>query len=157
MHRQPHPDPETLDRLRAGLLDEHPAEKAAIEAHLASCGNCRSQLSAWNQIVTAAMPSRGDRMHIRSRLQLAREHALASRPVRRHTVGLVPYATAAMLLIAVSLGLWNYQFGTTYGTRESTTVAQSVPDIYEDLDFYLWLANQEETATEDSDGKPDST
>jgi anti-sigma factor RsiW len=154
MHRQAHPDPETLDRLRAGLLDDRPAEKADIEAHLATCEDCRSQQSTWTQIARAAVPDQTDHADIQLQLRQARNKALSSRAVRRHDIGLVPYATAALLLIAVSFGLWNYQSG---DTQEPATVAQSVPDIYEDLDFYLWLANQKETATEDRNGNPDST
>jgi len=157
MHRQPHPDPETLDRLRAGLLDDRPAEKAAIETHLATCEDCRNQQSVWPQIATASMAGQPDHAGIRLQLQQARNQALSSQAVHRHDSALVPFATAALLLIAVSFGLWNYQSGTTDDMQEPATVAQAVPDIYEDLDFYLWLANQKETGTEDNDGNPNST
>ena len=157
MHRQPHPDPETLDRLRAGLLDDRPAEKAAIETHLSTCEDCRNQQSVWSQIASASMTGQPDLAGVRLQLRQASNQALSSQTVRRHVFGLAPYATAALLLIAVSFGLWNYQSGTTGDTQEPATVAQAVPDIYEDLDFYLWLANQNETGTEDNDGNPNST
>ena len=36
-----HPDTETLDQLRAGLLDDDPARKSELEAHLKRCEQCR--------------------------------------------------------------------------------------------------------------------
>jgi len=160
MHGQSHPDPETLDRLRAGLLDEQPAEKAALESHLGACESCRAQLSAWTRIAAAAMQDQPDPGRLQRDLQHARSRALAagrSQAAGRHRFGFVPYATAALLLIAVSFGVWNYQHDSAGGLQETPAVAQSVPDIYEDLDFYLWLANQDEVGAEDSNGNPNST
>jgi len=77
-------------------------------------------------------------------MQAARRQALASGRTRRHS--LLPYAAAATLVLAVTIGLWT----TRPGIDTTNMVAETehtVPDIYEDLDFYLWLANQNESET----------
>ena len=51
MHNHQHPDTELLDRLRAGLLDDLPREKAAIEEHLATCESCRNHAGIWKQLL----------------------------------------------------------------------------------------------------------
>jgi len=32
-----------------------------------------------------------------------------------------------------------------------------IPDIYEDLEFYLWLANQKDNGNGDEEGNPNNT
>ncbi len=147
MHNQRHPDTEQLDRLRAGLLDDRPEEKAAIEQHLAGCDHCRIHTGIWQQLDPNALGPQVDTGRIGSALQTARRQALAgggSANERRRS--LLPYAAAATLVLAVTVGLWTTRPGidTTNMVAETLTV----PDIYEDLDFYLWLANQNERETD---------
>ena len=148
MHNQQHPDSETLDRLRAGLLDDSPEEKAAVEAHLASCERCRSYSDTWQQLGPDALGPRMDELALGKALQNARRQALTqgSGSHARHR-RLLPYAAAASLVLAVTVGLWTIQPG--IDTNEKVVdSSQTVPDIYEDLDFYLWLANQHENETD---------
>ena len=151
MHKQQHPDTELLDQLRAGLLDDQPEQKAAIELHLAGCNSCRAHTDVWKQLEPGALGPRVDAGGIGISLQSARRQALTDAPRDRQR-SLVPLATAALLVLAVSAGLW-----TTQSDIDTTTMtaanSQAVPDIYEDLDFYLWLANQNET----DDANPNST
>ena len=148
MHNQQHPDSETLDRLRAGLLDDSPEEKATVEAHLASCERCRSYSDIWQQLGPDALGPRLDETALGTALQNARHQALTqgSRSHARHR-RLLPYAAAASLVLAVTVGLWTIQPGIDTNERIADS-SQTIPDIYEDLDFYLWLANQHENETD---------
>lgn len=151
-----HPDTELIDRLRAGLLDELPEEKQALEDHIASCPECQAQLDHWEQLTPSALGPELDNNKLQRDLENARRHALtANRP---HPIAaLVPYATAALLLIAISAGVWNLYPEPDF-TQQTAQGTQVVPDIYEDVDFYLWLANQEESpANADSPGNADNT
>lgn len=156
MPSQQHPDLELLDRLRAGLLDEQPAEKAALEQHIAGCASCRRQLDGWQQLQPSGLGPQLDAARLASDLQAARRQALesgsrGSRPV------FLPYAAAAVLLLAISAGLWSLRPGTDTTPHMAARDSLQVPDIYEDLDFYLWLANQEDNGDGDEHGNPNNT
>ena len=142
MHNQQHPDTELLDQLRAGLLDDQPEQKAAIEQHLAGCDTCRASADIWKQLGPAALGPELDTTGVDISLQAARQQALAG--ASRGRQWLIPLATAALLVLAVTVGLWTTQPGVDT-TNMTADAGQAVPDIYEDLDFYLWLANQSET------------
>ncbi|MGB5260321.1 MAG: hypothetical protein WBO34_07335 [Gammaproteobacteria bacterium] len=148
MHNQQHPDTELLDRLRAGLLDDRPEEKAVVEQHLTSCEQCRTHTGIWQQLDPNALGPRMDGAGIGTALEAARRQALArsgNSHARRRS--LLPYAAAATLVLAVTVGLWTSRPGIDTTDMVADT-GQTVPDIYEDLDFYLWLANQHESATD---------
>lgn len=156
MHNQQHPDPEQLDRLRAGLLDDQADVKHALQGHIEQCPSCRSHFSSWQQLGPAALgPQLGAESLGRS-LQQARRQALSgtqARPMRRFS----PYATAALLLIAVSIGFWVAQ-PEQQDTRLATAeTGQEVPDLYEDIDFYLWLAGQNGDSINHEDSNPNNT
>ena len=55
MHSQQHPDPEQLDRLRAGLLDDQADEKRSLENHIEHCPSCQSHYNSWQQLGPAAL------------------------------------------------------------------------------------------------------
>jgi anti-sigma factor RsiW len=142
MHNQQHPDTELLDRLRAGLLDDQADERATLESHLASCAACQARFNSWQQLAPQALGPRLEAHKIGDELQRARHRALnvESRPAPAYAA----YATAALLLIAVSVGLWSLQPGPVTPPQLTAQNTNPAPDLYEDLDFYLWLANQEE-------------
>jgi anti-sigma factor RsiW len=152
MHNQTHPDTEQLDQYRAGLLDEAVDEKSALEKHLAGCRQCRDQLGSWRQLGPAAPGSRHDTGDLSDALKERRRLAMQAGSKRRYPV-FPSLATAAALLVAVSIGLWNLTPNETETDYVATLNTDSVPDIYEDLDFYLWLANQKES--NDNDIEPD--
>jgi predicted anti-sigma-YlaC factor YlaD len=156
MHNQAHPDPEQLDRLRAGLLDEHPDEKAALKQHLDACSTCRAQNAGWAHLGTAQLDAHLPTDALRRDLQQARRVALAG---RRHSRArsFAPYATAAALLVAVTIGLWTMQPGDQSRPLQTAQSIEAIPDTYEDLDFYLWLANQKDSGPDEDHGNPNST
>ena len=157
MHNQHHPEPELLDRLRAGLLDGQPADKAALDEHVAGCASCRRQLDSWQQLGPAGLGPTLDSARLASDLQAARHRALDSgRAGHRHRV-LLPYATAAVLLLAVSAGLWSLWPDSDLTTRMAARSSEQVPDVYEDLDFYLWLATQGDNGNGNEHSNPNNT
>ncbi len=157
MHNQAHPDPEQLDRLRAGLLDEHPDEKAAMEQHLNECSTCRAQDEGWAQLGTPQLDTHLSRDALQRDLLQARRVALASHRHSSRARTFTPYATAAALLVAVTIGLWTIQPGDESRPLLTAQSIEAIPDTYEDLDFYLWLANQADTGSDDNHGNPNNT
>ena len=156
MHRQQHPDPEQLDQLRAGLLDDQADVKASLESHVEQCPSCQSLLNNWQQLGPGALgPQLGPQSLDRS-LQQARQQALET-PDARLSRTFMPYATAALFLIAVSIGFW--VTGPEY--RETTLATadrgRDVPGLYEDIDFYLWLAEQNGNSIDSEKTDPNSS
>ena len=156
MHEQAHPDTELLDRLRAGLLDDSIELKDRLEHHLVACPQCRSRLHAWEHLgrdTMGAWPVADKKLSVG--LKQARRQALTTEQPRRMTRYQV-LATAAVLLIAVSAGLWTlrHEFVDTMPMMARTS--EEVPDLYEDLDFYLWMANQGNDKTQEQGGNGNS-
>ncbi|HHO68284.1 MAG TPA: hypothetical protein ENK12_04550 [Gammaproteobacteria bacterium] len=133
-----HPDTELLDRLRAGLLDDQPQAKQRLEDHLRECRRC-ARLADW-QPLAARVTGPGDAARLDAALRRARQQALGRR--RRPTRRLLPLALAASLVAAIAVGLYTPQPETDTGpTRVAHSEEAGTPDLYEDLDFYLWLAD----------------
>ena len=157
MHNQQHPDTELLDRLRAGLLDEQPEAKMALEQHVAGCAACQQQLDGWQQLGPAGLGPELDSTLLASDLQVARRKALDSSRAKHRRRAFVPYAAAAVLLLAVSAGLWSLRPDTDTTAQLAASGSEQVPDVYEDLDFYLWLATQNDNGNGNEHGNPNST
>jgi len=77
--------------------------------------------------------------------------------VRARHHGLVPYASAALLLLAVFVGVWMIQTDTDNTQQLAVQDTEDVPDIYEDLDCYLWLANQKDSGNGNESVNPNNT
>jgi anti-sigma factor RsiW len=145
MHNETHPDTELLDRLRAGLLDDDVETKSRVEHHLADCPHCRERLHAWKHLgrdVVGAWPVTDNRLS--ARLRLARQQAMRAGRQRRSILRHPLLATAALLLIAVSAGFWTMRHEFVDTVPMMAQSGDEIPDLYEDLDFYLWMANQGE-------------
>jgi len=153
MRKQTHPDTEQLDRLRAGLLDAEPERKNALESHVAACADCQSRLGNWHQLGALTLEIQPG---LKPDLMHARRQALAAAP-KHHLRRFAPLATAAALLIALSAGLWTLQYGTPTVQHMTARTSVDVPDIYEDIDFYLWLATQKEQGATDEHNNANST
>jgi hypothetical protein len=155
MHSQRHPEPDQLDRLRAGLLDDQPEIKAVLEAHVATCATCRERCN-WQLLQPGAMVPDLDTGALQQSLRNARRQALQAGSQRsRHAF--IPYATAALLLVAVSIGIWTLQLDNGGQQQMAMQDSRMIPDIYEDLEFYLWLANQKDNGNGDEEGHPNNT
>jgi anti-sigma factor RsiW len=143
MHSETHPDTELLDRMRAGLLDDDIEARVRLEHHLAACPHCREKLNAWDHLgrnALGAWPVTDDRLS--ARLRLARQRAMTAGRQRHIIVRHPLLATTALLLVAVSAGLWTLRHEFVDTVPMTAQRAEEVPDLYEDLDFYLWMANQ---------------
>ncbi len=134
-----HPDTELLDRLRAGLLDDDPVQKTELEAHLEDCQRCR-QRYGWDdhlQVGGLAIADTGQR------LDQARRQALQSTP-RGLVHRIVPFAVAAAIALVAVLLVEPALEPEPEQARLASTDAREVPELYEELDFYLWLADHKE-------------
>jgi hypothetical protein len=152
MHEQAHPDTELLDRLRAGLLDDSIEMKDRLERHLAACPQCRGRLHAWEHLGRDAMgawPVTDKKLSVG--LKLARRQAMTAGRDRR-MIRYPVLATAAVLLIAVSAGLWTLRHEFVDTAPMMARTSEEIPDLYEDLDFYLWMANQGNDKTKEQGG-----
>jgi uncharacterized protein YbaR (Trm112 family) len=156
MDEKAHPDTELLDRLRAGLLDDSIEMKARLERHLVACPLCRGRLHAWEHLgrdVLGAWPVADGKLS--SGLKLARQQAMATLRHRR-IIRYPVFATAAMLLIAVSAGLWTLRHEFVETVQMTARTSEEIPDLYEDLDFYLWMANQGDNKIQEQGGNGNS-
>jgi len=157
MHNQQHPNPELLDRLRAGLLDQQPDARAALEQHIGGCEACRQQHDGWQQLGPAGLGPELDSTVLANDLQAARRRAINSGRAGHRRQVFVPYAAAAVLLLAVSAGLWSLKPDTDTTTHMAARSSEQVPDVYEDLDFYLWLATQKDNGNGNEHNNPNNT
>jgi predicted anti-sigma-YlaC factor YlaD len=155
MLNQSHPELEQLDLLRAGLLDDTPDEKAALERHLAGCPECRAHSGYWQNLAAIMNPPLQD-ASLKADLYRARQTALAAPSHASHR-SIAPYAVAAALLLAVTLTMIGLPTGKVSTPPVTTQTAQTIPDTYEDLDFYLWLANQDENHPDKGHTNPNNT
>lgn len=155
MRSQQHPEPDQLDRLRAGLLDDQPAAKAALQAHVAGCAICQQRCN-WQLLQPGEQGPDLDTGALQQSLRNARRQALQTGSQHRHH-GFVPWASAALLLLAVSIGIWTLQPETHSQQQMAAQDTRIIPDVYEDLEFYLWLADQGDNGNADDDANPDNT
>lgn len=154
MNAMQHPAVNDLDRLRAGLLDDSPTEKSALTAHLETCASCRARAAGLRELVAAA--SQRQDPWIEQALRARRAQALQGRSSsaprglgKQYVWG--PAVAAALVLAVVGL---NYQalFAPPVGISSAPQVvagaetANNAPDVYDDLDFYIWLSSQDEAA-----------
>jgi len=142
-----HPDIERFDELRAGLLDDRPQLQAELRAHLATCELCRRRAD-WAPVTgqLAAVEASTS-----ARLSKARTHALDAGRARRHHLHLArgPLAVAASVAFVAVLAVHNMPWN--HSAQPPTRTAQAMadgPDLYENIDFYLWLADQQKGSGE---------
>ena len=131
-----HPDSEFLDQLRAGLLDENPSQKAALEAHIQQCVTCRQRYD-WP---TALRADDTQIQRLERRLDQARQQALLA-PKKTDLRRFAPLAAAAAIALVAVLVVQPLRSPDTDDTQLAGTTPGAVPEVYEDLDFYLWLAD----------------
>lgn len=129
-----HPDRELFDQLHAGLLDDRPALKTQLQTHLQACHQCQ-QASNWKMIADHTLfPD-----PLETRLEAVARAALnpAPRPIRRW----VPIAAAASIIALLSAALLFNQPELNTPTDADLQAQTEPANIYEDLDFYLWMAD----------------
>ena len=134
-----HPDTELLDQLRAGLLDDDPAQKTELEAHLETCQQCRQRYDWGGRLHTGglAIPEAGQRLDQARRQAL---QATGSGLVQRFA----PFAVAAAIALVAVLLVKPALQPDSNEARLASSESREVPELYEELDFYLWLADHKE-------------
>ncbi len=157
MNAMQHPTVNDLDRLRAGLLDDSPAEKTALTAHLESCASCRSRAVRLREIVTEASelpyePWIEQALRARRVLALSGRSSSAPRGLGKQYVW-GPAVAAALVLVVAGLNLQTLLAPPAGSSSAPQAVAQAepannAPDVYDDLDFYIWLSSQDEAANQ---------
>jgi anti-sigma factor RsiW len=145
-YRDTHPDTDALDRLRAGLLDDAPAQRQALLDHLGGCDGCRTRYGLADR-VRAALDGQLESPAVAGALRARRSAALGgagSRP-RSPTPRLALAGAALSLLVGVGIFL-ALEAERPTDTLPPLASQEAVPDLYDDLDFYLWLAREREKA-----------
>jgi len=130
-----HPDTELLDRLRTGLFDDQPQLRARLEQHLQQCPKCRRAHNwAGDLLDSGTLPD--------AQLDALRRQTLAHPAAQHWQHRLLPLAAAAALALA-AVGLIGYLPSPDSPPAPQVAVSEqgNVPELYEDLDFYLWLAD----------------
>ncbi len=137
-----HPDSAELDLLHAGLLDEMAEQKASLLHHLATCERCCLRAGRWKQIAhgdTAEDTSLS--RQLRERRHLAIEGRASKRSHRQVKTRFVVSAVAAAVFLSLGtflgLGIWH-----PHQPTPSIARADNVPDLYSDIDFYLWVSHE---------------
>lgn len=126
-----HPHAEQLDQARAGVLDAD--TEAAVRAHLAQCPECRRQFAmsdAIKQNLSATDTALARELRLRRRSAIADAQTDTSRFPRRWSLA----ASVSALALGMTLYL-GWHFAGSHNPAE--------PDLYTDVDFYLWLSQQD--------------
>jgi len=133
-----HPDTERLDQLRAGLLDDKPAQKAELEAHIQHCKTCRQRYD-WPTVLTGVPQASA----LNTQLDRARQRALTV-PKKTLLRRFVPVAAAAAMALVTVILVNPLQQPDSADTQLARTTEADSPEVFEDLDFYLWLADHKD-------------
>ncbi len=151
-----HPDSAQLDQLRAGLLDDSSTTKSKLLEHLRDCASCRLQAATIDTLVATQRHQPDPRLaqQLRTRRMAALAGDAAQRPHQPATRWLAP-AFALAAVVAVVIGVGGYlELNPVPGQAPqelAQTVNDDVPDVYADIDFYLWLSNHPTTENSDAD------
>ncbi len=140
-----HPQNLQIDRLRAGLLDDAPQEKAQILRHVSGCVTCRSRMMRWN-VAGAARLQRNSRLagELRERRRLAldgkpSDRARHARAAQRAAAGI---AATLVLMLGTVAGLDLRQLHDQRTRAPEAVRTTGVPDLYSHINFYLWVARE---------------
>lgn len=146
-----HPGSLLLDQLRAGLLDHQPDTKTRLLEHLRGCPYCRQQAVAMDGLV--ASQRLGPDPRLAHQLRARRMAALTGATPRQPTPRRLAPAFALAVVVAVSVGVGGFlELKPAQAPQPlAQTGSDNVPDLYADIDFYLWLSNHPVTENADAD------
>lgn len=136
-----HPSDAEIDGLRAGLYDDRVAEREALHAHIAACGRCGARAGLWAQ-TKDALGIEPPYVHAQLRTRRAAALAGTGAAVPRAARWGLPLALAAgVAAVALALGV---ALHTPDNSRDVQLAETEVPDLYTDIDFYLWLLRKQQ-------------
>lgn len=133
-----------LDARRAGLLRGGTDDARRIDDHLAQCSDCRARLQQWAD-VAMALDARDP--WIDHALRRRRQAALDGDGVtpRPRPWRLTAALAAGLTGVALGLGVMLHApENTAPVTQAQAPTATEVPDLYADIDFYLWLMRKDQ-------------
>lgn len=138
-----HPADDDLDRLRAGLLAPSDPAYARLRAHSETCAHCQARDRVWTRV--REQLERGSRdPGLAARLRARRERALRGEGARTRPRAAAAFATFLVATLAIGLGTWAYLERHDGEARIAAGPGpDGVPDLYADIDFYLWLLERE--------------
>jgi ferric-dicitrate binding protein FerR (iron transport regulator) len=146
-----HPDSTQLDQLRAGLLDHQPEARSRMLEHLRDCASCRQHAATIDRLVATQRHLPDPRLahQLRARRLAALAGAAPRQPATRR---LAPaFALAAVVAVVIGVGAF-LELNSPRAPQElAQTSNDNVPDLYADIDFYLWLSNHPPTENADAD------
>ncbi|MDE2088893.1 MAG: hypothetical protein KGJ12_02615 [Gammaproteobacteria bacterium] len=142
-----HPNDVQLDKLRAGLLDDEPSTLADVRAHVEHCAQCRARLDKWSRLTAVLELDRANEAALATGSRNSVPSAQGTqRATGGHGVPKLAMALAAALVL--TLGLRFMLDRHTIGYDQSQVVANDAtkaPDLYSNIDFYLWMAQHNKT------------
>lgn len=140
-----HPDDATLDRLRAGLLDD----SSELRAHVETCAVCRQRLAVWDRLARALPAGISPNGALAEQLRARRHAALAGLAAghassERRWVPQYLAMAAAVTAVAIGVGVFMSidRDGSDVSPATLSAQADRPPDIFADIDFYLWLTTE---------------
>lgn len=139
-----HPSDAELDGLHAGLYDDRIAEREALHAHIAACGRCGARVGLWTQTKDALGI---ESPYVHAQLRARRAAALAgtgAAAIRTPRWGLPMALAAGVAAVALALGV---ALHTPDNSADVQLAETEVPDLYTDIDFYLWLLRKQHDDT----------
>lgn len=137
-----HPDDIQLDKLRAGLLDDEPSTLTGVTAHVEHCARCRARLDKWPRLTAVLELDRPNEAALTAGLSSSAPSAQGTkRAAGGHGVPKLAMALAAALVLALGL---RFMLDRQTASDDQTSIvandAAKVPDLYSNIDFYLWMA-----------------
>lgn len=140
-----HPDDRALDRLRAGFLDD----TTDLRAHVEACTVCRQRLAVWDRLARALPAGISPDSALAAQLRARRQAALAGLATDRASGErrwAPQYLAMAAAVTAVAIGVGVFvaldRDGPDVAPDALSAQADRPPDIYADIDFYLWLTHE---------------
>ncbi len=139
-----HPDDVALDRLRAGLLEDD-----AARTHIETCAVCQQRLTVWNRLANHLQAGASSDNALARQLRERRRATLAGQvtghtPSRRRWTPQYLAMAAAVATLAIGLGVFVTldRLGPDTAPDAISAQAEGTPDIYADIEFYLWLTTE---------------
>ena len=135
-----------LDARRAGLHRGGTDDTKRIDDHLDQCSTCRERLRQWVE-VAAALDARDPWLN--QALRRRRQAALTGTgaPTRARPWRLTAALAAGLTGVALGLGVMRHSSENTAPVTQAQAPATAEapdPDLYADIDFYLWLMRKDQ-------------